>query len=86
MTGARVRPAVYKIKRLPGDQPDDMLVIKASRGKEFLVEDYTIVRNEFLENLDSAVKAIFSKNEPFVMTSDIRNKCSWCPYRVLCMR
>jgi hypothetical protein len=86
MPEARVRPSVYKIKRLPGEQLNDKLIIKPSKTDEFQVDDYSVLRNEFLESLKSAVRSIFSKNEPFVMTSDIRNKCSWCPYRVLCMR
>lgn len=83
---ARVRPSVYKIRKVPGEQPNDKLIIKVPGKEEHQVDDYSKVRNEFLEGLDSVVKLIFSKDEPFVMTSDIRNKCFYCPYRVLCMR
>jgi hypothetical protein len=77
---------VYKIRKLPGEQLNDKLIIKAPKKEDYQVDDYGLVRNEFLEGLDLVVKSIFSKNEPFVMTSDIRNKCFYCPYRVLCMR
>jgi hypothetical protein len=86
MPDARVRPSVYKIRKLPGEQLNDKLIIKAPKKEDYQVDDYGLVRNEFLEGLDLVVKSIFSKNEPFVMTSDIRNKCFYCPYRVLCMR
>jgi hypothetical protein len=83
---AIVRPSVYKIRKIPGEQLNDKLIIKVPKKEESQVDDFNTVRNEFLEGLNSVVKSVFSRDEPFVMTSDIRNKCSWCPYRVLCMR
>jgi CRISPR/Cas system-associated exonuclease Cas4 (RecB family) len=32
------------------------------------------------------ITEIFSNNEPFIMTNDIRGKCTYCPYRKLCLR
>ncbi len=80
---ARVRPSVYQIKRL---QYDDLLKIKSGRNDEITIDDYTLLRQEYISGLTATVKAIFSMDEPFIMTSDDWNKCSYCPYRALCMR
>ncbi len=80
---ARVRPAVYQIKR---SESDDLLKIKSGRNDGVPVNDYTIVRQEFIYYLNATVKAIFNIDEPFIMTTDNWRKCSYCPYRTLCMR
>jgi CRISPR/Cas system-associated exonuclease Cas4 (RecB family) len=82
----RVRPSIYKIRKLPGDGSSDILIIKANRNNEFSVEDYKEVRDEFMEGLTTLVKTIFSNNEPFVMTDEQWSKCPYCPYNQLCMR
>jgi hypothetical protein len=82
----KVRPSVYKLNKAPEKNDSDKLRIKESQAGEILLEDYNTVRQEFMENLDAVARKIFSNREPFIMTSDIRNKCSYCPYRILCMR
>ncbi len=79
--GAKVRPSVYKLKLIPGGKVTDKLVL----GNE-TVEDYTAIRKEFLDNLVSAVRLIFSSDEPFIMTGKRTKKCGYCPFRVLCGR
>jgi hypothetical protein len=79
-------PSVYKVKRIPSEITIDKLLIKTSKKEGFLVEDYKSVRDEFMEGLKGVVKAVFSMDEPFVMTKDLRNKCAFCPYSGLCMR
>ena len=81
-----IRPSIYKIKKLTGDIFSDMLRLKTDSKNEIVVDDYTIVREEFLYGLNEVIALIFSNNEPFVMTTDIRGKCAYCPYRALCMR
>jgi CRISPR/Cas system-associated exonuclease Cas4 (RecB family) len=83
---ARVRPSVYKIKKNPGEEALDKLLLKTSKKEGIPVDEYSTVRNEFMEGLEALVKTILSKDEPFIMTVDKRNKCSYCPYRILCMR
>lgn len=83
---AKVRPSVYKIKNIPSDQPCDQLIIKDSKSDEIVLFDYSGVRNEFMEGLKSLITVILSRNEPFIMTTDTWSKCSYCPYRVLCLR
>ncbi|HEX7494817.1 MAG TPA: PD-(D/E)XK nuclease family protein, partial [Bacteroidales bacterium] len=81
-----VRPSVYKIKKLDGTVITDKLIIRSDNKTQIVVDNYLTVREEFLRGLKELVSTIFNKDEPFVKTSDIRGKCSWCPYKILCMR
>jgi CRISPR/Cas system-associated exonuclease Cas4 (RecB family) len=83
---AIVRPSVYKIKKLSGGSLSDLLRLKSDGKTEVVVEDYKMVREEFLDGLKEILAKIFSNNEPFIMTGDIRGKCEYCPYRILCNR
>ncbi len=85
-SGARIVPSIYKIKKVAGDQLNNRLSIKQSKTDEIIVSDYNSVRSEFIAGLYSLLKTIFSMDEPFIMTGKIWNKCSYCPYNVLCVR
>lgn len=84
--GSIVRPSVYKIRKLNGTVPADKLRIKTKGSSEVVVDNYSTIQKEFLDGLKALIQIIFSENEPFVKTKDIRGKCSWCPYRILCGR
>jgi hypothetical protein len=84
--GAKVVPSVYKVKNIQDDQESDRLEIKAPKQPGYIVDDYSEVRQEFIEGLQTVVKRIYSTGEPFVMTEAGWSKCSWCPYRILCRR
>jgi len=84
--GSFVRPSVYKIKKLFGALLTDKFKLKTTGRNEIEIDNYETVREEFLIGLKGLISKIFSENEPFVKTSDIRGKCSWCPYKTLCMR
>ncbi len=84
--GSIVRPSVYMIKKLTGGITSDKLRIKTGTKSEVLINDYKLVREEFMNGLEGIINIIFSNDEPFSMTKDIRGKCSYCPYRNLCMR
>jgi len=81
-----VRPSVYKIKRVTVSTGGDMLRLKTGGKSEVSVEDYSSVRESFLNSLNDLLKTMFSNDEPFKKTNDVRGKCSYCPYRTLCMR
>jgi hypothetical protein len=85
-TSTILYPSVYKIRKLTGGLLADRLKMKNGGKSEMLVDDYKIVRDQFLNGLKEILSKIFSSDEPFTMTGDIRNKCSYCPYRALCMR
>jgi len=84
--GSIVRPSVYKIRKLTGGFFTDKLKRKTDNKNEIVVDNYQIVREEFIYGLKNIIMTIFSEEEPFIMTSDIRGKCSYCPYKALCMR
>ena len=84
--GTNVRPSVYKVRSMSGGSHDDRLILKPDRQSESHVDDYSLVRDEFMEGLKNITSIIFGKNEPFTMTSDKSRKCSFCEYRNLCMR
>jgi hypothetical protein len=81
-----VRPSVYKIKKLSGTSTGDKLRLKTGSRTEISIDDYESVRKEFLTGLLDLISTIFNENEPFVKTTDLRGKCSYCPYKTLCMR
>ena len=81
-----IRPSIYKIKKLAGDSFTDKLKLKTESKSETGVDDYDIIRNEFVSGLRSVIGVIFSNEEPFNMTTDLRGKCSFCPYKALCLR
>ncbi|MGA2405549.1 MAG: PD-(D/E)XK nuclease family protein [Bacteroidales bacterium] len=84
--GSLVRPSLYKIKKMSGALFTDKFRMKTNSMKEMLIDNYETVREEFLIGLKSLINIIFNDNEPFIKTSDIRGKCSYCPYKTLCMR
>jgi predicted DNA-binding antitoxin AbrB/MazE fold protein len=84
--GSIVRPSVYKIRKLNGAIISDKLKLKNGNKNEVVIDNYVSVREEFLDSLKGLISTIFSDNEPFVKTIDAWGKCSWCPYRTLCMR
>jgi hypothetical protein len=81
----RVRPSVYNVKKMSGNYLSDKLRIVTDRKSEYELDDYQNVRDEFISGLREVIALIFSKNEPFSMTTD-SGKCSFCPYRNLCLR
>ena len=83
---AKVQPSVYKIRKLAGDKFTDKLKIKSDRKTEIIIDDYKLVREEFVSGLKGIIATIFSSYEPFRMTKDIRGKCMYCTYKSLCMR
>ncbi|HLN54530.1 MAG TPA: PD-(D/E)XK nuclease family protein [Bacteroidales bacterium] len=79
-----IRPSIYKIKKMTGRSFNDTLVIKEGRN-EIMVEDYSLVREQFIAGLVRVVESIFNPEEPFTMTKEA-SKCRYCPYIILCSR
>jgi hypothetical protein len=84
--GSIVIPSVYKIKKLNSEVLSDRLKLKTGSRIETVVDNYETVRADFLLGLQGLISTIFNEDEPFVKTADARGKCSWCPYKTLCMR
>jgi CRISPR/Cas system-associated exonuclease Cas4 (RecB family) len=83
---ARVRPSIYKIKRMTGNSCTDYLKIKSNGRQETVIDDYKTVRSEFMAGLKDVINKMFSQDEPFTMTKDTRVKCRYCAYKMLCLR
>jgi hypothetical protein len=84
--GSIVRPSVYKIKKMKTASMGDRLRLKAGNRSEIYIDNYMDLREEFVAGLKGLIGTVFSVDEPFTKTTDIRAKCSYCPYRILCMR
>jgi CRISPR/Cas system-associated exonuclease Cas4 (RecB family) len=83
--GIVLQPSIYKVKELSADNFSETLRIGEERKSNFRIEDYELVRNDFLDGLKAVISTIFSHDEPFRMTSNL-NKCGYCPYSGLCQR
>ena len=83
--GIVVKPSIYKIKELSAENFSGLLRIVEEKNNDLLLEDYRLIRNDFMEGLKGVISAILSPEEPFRMTSNL-NKCGYCPYSGLCQR
>lgn len=79
----RVRPSIYKVKELSSGRFIDRL--KIGEGKDYELNNYNEIREDFVQNLNSVICSVFSLREHFRMT-DNRYKCTYCPYQGLCQR
>lgn len=84
--GIILYPSIYKIRKSSVDKLFGKLKIKEEKKTEVEINNYSLLRDEFMDGLTALVKKIFSNEEPFIMTNDIWNKCSYCPYIALCLR
>jgi hypothetical protein len=83
---ANVYPSIYKIRKATGDKVIGKLKIKEDRKTEITVENYNMVRDDFINGLSTLIETIFNRHEPFIMTGDVWNKCAYCQFKSLCMR
>jgi hypothetical protein len=81
-----IRPSIYKIKKLTGAMSTDKLRLKSGSRNSIDLDNYETIREEFISGLKTLISIIFSDTEPFVKTTDAWGKCTYCPYRILCMR
>jgi hypothetical protein len=81
-----LRPSIYKVRKIAGRDFFDKLKFQSGRNNELIIDDYRIIRNEFLSGLRNVLTTIFDPGEPFIMTKDNRMSCLNCPYKNLCLR
>lgn len=84
--GSKVVPSVYSVRKLAGGIISDKLKIKTESRSSTIIEDFETVRDSFITGLAEVVGDILSPDQPFIMSVEARSKCSWCPYKALCMR
>jgi len=80
-----ITPSIYKVRESVPSELSDKLKLRRPGRDILVVEDYNMVREEFISGLTRTIQIIFSDDESFTMTRD-RGKCSYCPYKTLCMR
>jgi len=83
--GRTVRPSVCRVNKPGSAFGSDRLRLRLDRKSEIIVDDYSIVRDAFLNGLRLTLGTIFGDDEPFRMTSHTL-KCGYCPYSRLCQR
>jgi hypothetical protein len=84
--GCSVQPSVYRIKKMTGGGYNEKLKLISDGKNEMFLDDYKLVRDEYIYGLKGVISKIFSEEEPFIMSFDISGKCTYCPYKELCMR
>jgi len=80
-----LKPSIYRVREISETSLPDTLKIRSDNNQEVPLEDYRLLRNEFMEGLKNTLATIFNPDEPFTMTGTFR-KCGFCPYRGLCQR
>jgi hypothetical protein len=81
----KVSPSMYALRRMSDHAFSDKLIINSYKNDRIAVEDYSQIRDEFEDGINSTLHKIFSRSEPFIMTGN-RRKCEYCPFRQLCQR
>ncbi|MBW6500555.1 MAG: PD-(D/E)XK nuclease family protein [Bacteroidales bacterium] len=83
--GVIVSPSVYRVRKAGEAFMSDRLRIRADRGIESVLDDYSIAKDSFLSGLKITLGKIFGRGEIFKMTEN-PVKCGYCPYARLCQR
>jgi hypothetical protein len=83
--GKLVLPAVYWVQQITSDGFTPYASIPGLDGPGADITAWNKVMEKFAEGLSLTVNRIFSENEDYVMTPFVQ-RCTWCPYRMLCRR
>ncbi|MFZ0473410.1 MAG: PD-(D/E)XK nuclease family protein [Bacteroidales bacterium] len=83
--GKLVLPAVYWVQQITSDGFTPYANVPGLDGPGADVAAWNVVMEKFAEGLSLTVNRIFSENEDYVMTPFVQ-RCTWCPYRMLCRR
>jgi hypothetical protein len=78
-------PAVYWVQQITSDGFTPYANVPGLDGPGADVAAWNVVMEKFAEGLSLTVNRIFSENEDYVMTPFVQ-RCTWCPYRMLCRR
>ena len=80
-----IRPSVYPVRSMYGDDFIDSLKVKDMNGQTVMVDDFQIVKESFDLYLRHTIENIYNPEESFRMTDHLK-KCDYCPYAQLCQR
>jgi CRISPR/Cas system-associated exonuclease Cas4 (RecB family) len=83
--GKLVLPAVYWVQQISSEGFTPYASAGGLDGPGADTAAWNEVMRNFAEGLSLTVNRIFSDSEDYVMTSFVQ-RCTWCPYRMLCRR
>ena len=83
--GKLVLPGVYWVQQISSEGFSPYANVEGLDGPGADATAWNEVMRKFAEGLSVTVNNIFSDSEDFVMTS-FEQRCTWCPYRMLCRR
>ena len=81
----KVAPALLYIHRAASDSSSPVIEMGEPRQPKIPVNNFTFFEDEFRKRLQTLLEEIFSENEPFTQTEDIK-KCSYCDFKAICKR
>ncbi len=77
-----ITAGVYSARKLYDNNFDFRIYNKDSKS---YINDYTVVADNYLENLNQLISDIFNPDISFSQTEEVRN-CEYCAYRKICHR
>lgn len=83
--GKLVLPAVYWLQQISSEGFSPYANVPGLDGPGADAGAWNEVMRVFAEGLSLTVDRIFSESEDYVMTPFVQ-RCTWCPYRMLCRR
>jgi hypothetical protein len=83
--GIKVRPSLYAVRNMTGNEFSDRLVIAVGRDDKTVIDDYSSIRQEYSSGLRQTITNMFTGSSSFTMTANTR-KCDFCPFARLCRR
>jgi hypothetical protein len=81
----KVRPSLYAVRSMSRNEFSDRLIIAEDRDNKREIDDYSVIRPEYMEGLEQTIGNIFSESSEFKMTEH-SGKCDYCPFIKLCRR
>jgi hypothetical protein len=81
----KIRPSLYAVRNMAREKFSDKLIVASDRDNKIVIDDYSVIRDEYWAGLKQTLENIFNKDFPFIMTEHLR-KCGYCPFLKLCRR
>ena len=77
-------PGIYYMRNLFKEPFETELIQKIDKNN-IVIDDFSIVKEEYTENLIACLEEIFDPTVPFFQT-EILKTCEYCDYRAICKR
>jgi radical SAM protein with 4Fe4S-binding SPASM domain len=84
ISDAFIKPGIYQVRKLFDDNFDYTLNFGEDRKKTKL-NDYNVVKENFVQELKNTLTNIFSTEKPFEQTNNT-DACKSCQYAQICER